>query len=361
MGARNNLTDQHGKLVVWLGEQDLAAVLVSRRINVRYFSGFAGSAGVLVVTPTDRKLFVDFRYVEQARQTAPAYEIVISKGNPLDAAVEYLREAQLNNIGFEAENLTVAEFKRLVSQIAEPHWRPVLLDSLRAVKTAEEIEKISVAAQITDQAFAKILPLVQPGVEEQVLAAKLEYEMRCLGSERAAFATIVASGPRSALPHGVAGDRRLQKGDLVVFDFGAVYAGYHSDMTRTVCLGFASERQRQVYNTVLQAQLAGLAAIHAGASCLAVDGVARQIIASAGFGDCFGHGLGHSVGLEIHETPRLSPLAGDASLTAGMVVTVEPGIYLPAWGGVRIEDLVVVTADGCRILSKTGKDLLELT
>ena len=162
MGAGNNLTDQHGKLVVWLGEQDLAAVLVSRRINVRYFSGFAGSAGVLVVTPTDRKLFVDFRYVEQARQTAPAYEIVISKGNPLDAAVEYLREAQLNNIGFEAENLTVAEFKRLVSQIAEPHWRPVMLDSLRAVKTPEEIEKRLGYARRCTAHLEHIIYIVEP-------------------------------------------------------------------------------------------------------------------------------------------------------------------------------------------------------
>ena len=361
MGEKNNLTDQHEKLADWLNEQKLSAVLISRRINVRYFSGFAGSAGALVVTPTVRKLFVDFRYVEQARQTAPAYEIVKSNGNPLDAAVAYLREMQPNHIGFEAENLTVAEFKRLVAQIGEPHWQPVLLDGFRAVKTSDEIEKISIAAQITDQAFARILPLVKPGVAEQSLAAKLEYEMRCLGSEHAAFATIVASGPRSALPHGVASDRCLLAGDLVVFDFGAVVDGYHSDMTRTVCLGPATARQRQVYATVLEAQLAGLAAIRAGVSCLAVDAVARSIIATAGFGDCFGHGLGHSVGLEIHETPRLSPLAGDACLAAGMVVTVEPGIYLPEWGGVRIEDLVVVTVDGCRILSKTDKQLLELT
>ena len=185
--------------------------------------------------------------------------------------------------------------------------------------------------------------------------------MRQLGSERTGFATIVASGPRSALPHGVAADRLLATGDLVVFDFGAVYDGYHSDMTRTVCLGPASDRQRQVYHTVLSAQLAGLAAVRPGALCRDVDRTARDIIETAGYGECFGHGLGHSVGLAIHESPRLSPLAGEARLEAGMVVTVEPGIYLPDWGGVRIEDLVVVTADGCRILSHTTKQLLELT
>ena len=355
------MSAQYEKLTTWLQQQALSAVLVSKRINVRYFSGFAGSAGVLVVSPTIRKLFVDFRYVEQARQTAPEYETVKCQSNPLDAAVEYLQQQNLDRIGFEAEDLTVADFRRITSVVAEHRWIPSVLDSLRVVKSAEEIAKIETAARILDQAFAKILPQIRPGIAENSLAAILEYEMRQLGSERTGFATIVASGPRSALPHGVAGDRLLATGDLVVFDFGAVFDGYHSDMTRTVCLGPASDRQRQIYDTVLSAQMAGLAAVRPGALCREVDGVARGIIAEAGFGDFFGHGLGHSVGLAIHESPRLSPLAGEARLEAGMVVTVEPGIYLPGWGGVRIEDLVVVTADGCRILSHTTKQLLELT
>ena len=361
MEANDRLESQHEKLIDWLNEQDYSAVLVSKRINVRYFSGFAGSAGVLVVTPAVRKLFVDFRYVEQARQTAPAYEIVKSQGNPLDAAVEYLGQMQCPRIGFEAEDLTVADFKRITLCVAETRWAAAVLDGLRAVKTAAEIAKIEVAAQILDQALARLLPLIRPGISEQALAATLEYEMRQLGSERTAFATILASGPRSALPHGVAGERVLANGDLVVLDFGAVFDGYHSDMTRTFCLGPASARQRQIYDIVLAAQLAGLAAVRPGAVCRQVDRAARRIIEDAGLGEFFGHGLGHSVGLAIHESPRLSPLAGDACLEAGMVVTVEPGIYLPEWGGVRIEDLVAVTADGCRILSKTDKQLLELT
>ena len=355
------MSAQYEKITTWLQQQALSAVLVSKRINVRYFSGFAGSAGVLVVSPTTRKLFVDFRYVEQARQTAPEFETVKCKANPLDAAVEYLREQDFAQIGFEAEDLTVADFRRITSMVAENHWIPAILDSLRAVKSVDELAKIETAARILDQAFAKILPQIRPGIAEHSLAALLEYEMRQLGSERTGFATIVASGPRSALPHGVAADRLLATGDLVVFDFGAVYDGYHSDMTRTVCLGPASDRQRQVYHTVLSAQLAGLAAVRPGALCRDVDRTARDIIETAGYGEYFGHGLGHSVGLAIHESPRLSPLAGEARLEAGMVVTVEPGIYLPDWGGVRIEDLVVVTADGCRILSHTTKQLLELT
>jgi Xaa-Pro aminopeptidase len=355
------LVVQYERLTEWLRQQTLPAVLVSKRINVRYFSGFAGSAGVLVVSPTARKLFVDFRYVEQARQTAPEYETVKCQANPLDAAVEYLQQQDFDRIGFEAEDLTVADFRRITSVVAEHRWIPSVLDSLRVVKSADEIEKIETAAQILDQAFAKILSQIRPGIAENSLAAILEYEMRQLGSERTGFATIVASGPRSALPHGVASDRLLAIGDLVVFDFGAVFDGYHSDMTRTVCLGPASDRQRQIYDIVLSAQMAGLAAVCPGALCREVDGTARGIIAEAGFGEFFGHGLGHSVGLAIHESPRLSPLAGEARLEAGMVVTVEPGIYLPEWGGVRIEDLVVVTADGCCILSHTTKQLLELT
>ena len=352
---------QYERLTTWLQQQALSAVLVSKRINVRYFSGFAGSAGVLAVSPTTRKLFVDFRYVEQARQTAPEYDVVKCQANPLDAAAEYLQQQEFERIGFEAEDLTVADFRRIASVVAENRWNPVVLDSLRVVKSADEVAKIETAARILDQAFAKILPQIRPGIAENSLAAILEYEMRQMGSERTGFATIVASGPRSALPHGVAADRLLATGDLVVFDFGAVFDGYHSDMTRTVCLGPASHRQRQIYDTVLSAQMAGLAAVRPAALCREVDGVARGIIAQAGFGDFFGHGLGHSVGLAIHESPRLSPLAGEARLEPGMVVTVEPGIYLPGWGGVRIEDLVVVTADGCRILSHTTKQLLELT
>ena len=225
------------KLVDWLQQQALPAVLITNRIHVRYFSGFAGSAGVLAVSPTARKLFVDFRYVEQARQTAPEFETVKCRANPLDAAVEYLQSQDLARIGFEAEDLTVADFRRITAVVAENFWTPVVLDSLRTVKTAAEIAKIEAAAQILDQAFANILPLIRPGIAEQSLAASLEYEMRQLGSERTGFATIVASGPRAALPHGLASERRLEAGDLVVFDFGAVFDGYHSDMTRTVLPG----------------------------------------------------------------------------------------------------------------------------
>jgi len=354
------LTALHEKLAFWMLEQGLDALLISKRTNIRYFSGFGGSEGVLVITATQRKIFVDFRYIEQATQTAPDFNAVLSRGNPMDAAVEFLRQSEFPKIGFENEVMTVAEFGRLTKIIPAHRWIAAQLDGFRSVKTPVEIEKISAAAAITDAAFKNILPLVRPGVTEQTIAAALEYEMRVLGSERTAFETIVASGPRSAFPHGLASAKILEPGDFVVIDFGAVFDGYHSDMTRTVCVGQASPRQREVYDTVLSAQLAGLAAVGPGMLCRDVDKIARDIIGAAGFGPNFGHGLGHSVGLAIHENPRLAVIAGEARLETGMVVTVEPGIYLPGWGGVRIEDLVVVTESGCRILSQTHKELLEL-
>lgn len=350
----------YGKLALWMQEQGLDALLISKRTNIKYFSGFAGSAGVLVITAEKRMLFVDFRYVEQAAQTAPDFEAVRCSVNPLDAAVAFLQQQEFRKIGFENESMTVAEFSRLTGKIPGERWKPVQLDSLRVVKTAAEIAKISTAASIVDAAFENLLPLIRPGVTEKVLAATLEYEMRKLGSERTAFETILASGPRSALPHGAASGRIIEAGDFVVIDFGAVYEEYHSDMTRTVCVGKATPRQREIYDTVLSAQLAALDSIRSGVLCREVDRIARDLIDAAGFGPYFGHGLGHSVGLAIHENPRLSVTSGEAQLEPGMVVTVEPGIYLAGWGGVRIEDLVVVTESGCEILSRTRKELLEL-
>lgn len=359
-GKVTDLQTYHAKLTDFLQRNELTAVLVSKRHNVRYFSGFAGSAGVLLVSGAARKLFVDFRYVEQAERSAPAYEIVRSWGNPLDSALDFIAEQNWSTVGYEEDALTVAEFHKMTGRTGPDRWRAVHLDGLRQVKTGEEIACIAQAAEIVDMAFARILSFLQPGIAEQAVAARLEYEMRKLGSQRTAFDTIIAGGSRSALPHGAASERQLAKGDLVVLDFGAVVDGYHSDMTRTVCLGTADERQRHIYTTVLAAQQSALTAVKAGASCRGVDQVARKLIQDAGFGDHFGHGLGHGVGLAIHESPRLSPHAEDVCLEAGMVVTVEPGIYLPGWGGVRIEDLVVVSETGCQILSQTPKALLEL-
>jgi len=230
------------------------------------------------------------------------------------------------------------------------------VDRLRWVKDTAEIAAIARAVEIADAAFLHILGVLRPGLSEDDAALELEMFMRRAGAERLAFETVLASGPRSALPHGRATDRTMREGELVTLDFGAMWQGYCSDCTRTVVLGNADERQRHVYRVVLDAQAQALSMIRAGVACRDVDARARTVIAEAGFGEAFGHSLGHGVGLEVHEGPRLSPQE-DAVLEAGMILTVEPGIYLPGWGGVRIEELVVVSEDGCRILTHAPNDL----
>ena len=228
------------------------------------------------------------------------------------------------------------------------------------IKDAKEIELIRKAVQISDEAFSHVIKIIKAGMTEKEVAAEIEYQMCKLGSERPAFQTIVASGLRGSLPHGIASDKVIQEGELVTMDFGAVYKGYHSDITRTVCVGKASQKQKELYHIVLDAQLSGVAAVQEGRKNNAVDSAARYVIIQNGYGKYFGHGLGHGVGLEIHEWPRLSPKAEPMTLASGMIVTVEPGIYLPDWGGIRIEDTVLVTSNGYDKLTQSTKKLLEL-
>ena len=344
----------------WLAEKKLDAILIHKRTNVHYFSGFRGTAGSLVVTVDAQLLFTDFRYVEQAALTAPDFTVIRSQGRPFEEAVRYVYEKGSRRIGFESDELNVDQYQVLVTVVgSDDVLSPVHLDSFRAVKTPAEISFIRRAAEIADQAFTELLPEISLGCTERQIAALLDHKMRCLGSERPAFETIVASGPRSALPHGRPTDKSLDEGDFVVIDFGAVYAGYHSDMTRTVCLGRPDAELKQAYDSVLAAQLKSLELIRAGAKAKDVDAAARAVLRERSLDEFFGHGLGHSVGLDIHEEPRFSPLAGDAILEAGMVLTVEPGVYLPGKGGIRIEDLVLVTDTGCDILGcQTTKDLI---
>jgi len=240
-------------------------------------------------------------------------------------------------------------------------WVPLKgdVDALRQIKSEEELEYLEKAEAIGDLAFEKILTILKPGMTELEVAAELEYQMKKAGAENFSFSTIVASGLNSSMPHAIPGEKKLEEGDFVTMDFGCTYKGYCSDMTRTVVLGKASEKQKEIYNTVLKAQLAALDAIKAGVTGKSVDKVARDIITEAGYGECFGHGLGHSVGLFIHEEPRLSP-AGETVLEENMIETVEPGIYVPGFGGVRIEDMVAVTKDGCKNFTHSPKELIEI-
>lgn len=344
-----------------LAAYDLDALLLTSRENNRYFSGFSGTESFLVLTARQATLFVDFRYLEQAAAECPSCVIIDYTLDRMGALIHFLQENKVRRLGVEEEQLSWKLGEDLAAALAELKLCPAeyWIYLMRSVKNAEETARIEHAIMIAEQAFLEILPWIKPGQAETEVAARLEHAMRLLGASGPSFATIVGSGPRSAMPHGVASERRIMANEPVVIDFGCFWQGYCSDMTRTVFVGEPTERFIKIYDIVLAGQLAASRAIRAGVTGQAVDLVARDLISQAGYGDAFGHGLGHGVGLAIHEMPRLSR-AYSAQLRAGEIVSVEPGIYLPGEFGVRIEDLVLVEADGWRNLNKIGKELIIL-
>ena len=348
------------KLREKLREKDLDTLLVTGEHNRRYLSGFTGSAGTLVITADAAILITDFRYIEQATGQAPHFQIR-RHDDFLQTLEEVFSECGCHRVGFESDIVTYAQYIKWQEKMEHIEWvaTPGLVEELRMIKTENELAQMEKAATIADRAWEQLLPQMKPGATERELALELEFLMRRQGANGLAFDIILAAGPNGALPHAVPSDRPLQNGDLVVMDFGARYGGYCSDMTRTVVIGKACQRTRTLYNIVLEAQLAAVAAVKPGKTGIEVDKVAREIITQAGYGEQFGHGLGHGVGLAVHEEPRLSP-KGETVLQPGMAVTVEPGIYIPDFGGVRIEDLVVVTETGCHILTNSPKEILEL-
>ena len=343
-----------------MNEHGLNGILITKPENRRYFSGFSGSAGMLLVSNDANKLLTDFRYIEQATAQAKQSDIVRYTINAYEVLSEIATKLGLSTIGFESDFVTYDMHTTLSDSLSGLTLLPVQIDVLRMVKDVNEVASITKAVEIADQAFSHIVSYIKPGISEQAVAVELEYYMGKLGSERPAFDTIIASGKRGALPHGRASQKIIESGDFVTMDFGAVYQGYHSDITRTLCVGTATVKQREIYEIVLAAQLAGVQALRPGKTGKEIDYVSRKIITDAGFGDYFGHGLGHSLGLAIHEEPRLSQGNTHTILMEDMVVTVEPGIYLPGWGGVRIEDTVLVNTDGCKILTSSSKELIEI-
>ncbi|WP_110953179.1 M24 family metallopeptidase [Anaerosinus massiliensis] len=344
----------------FLEKQELDAVIIHKFENISYFSGFSGTSGIVIVTRASAKLITDFRYVEQAVKEAVLFEIVEHKKSILAQVSEEIAHESITRVGFEGDSVTYNEFSILKQHLKNIKLKAVGLDQLRSIKDSVEIKKVKKAVAISDAAFDYIVTIIKPGVSEIMIAAELEMRMRKLGSSKPAFDTIVASGHRGSLPHGLATDKILAEGELVTMDFGAVYEGYHSDITRTVCVGKANNRQREIYRIVLESQLLGVKSVKAGKSGKEVDTIVRRFIMEAGYGKFFGHGLGHGVGLAIHELPRLSPSSSSDQLEENMIVTVEPGIYIPEFGGVRIEDTVVVTSAGCDVLTSSSKQLIEI-
>lgn len=348
------------KLRAGLQAAGIDALLVTRPENRVYISGFKGSSAFIVVGMTGAYLLTDFRYVEQAKEQAPEFD-VIQHTTPWSITLsEVLSSAGIKRLGFEKDYLTYGVYEELSGKLST-ELVPVsgLVEKLRMTKAEDELQSMQKATQIAEAAFAEILPEIRVGKSELEIAFLLEMTMRKLGSERNAFPIISASGPRSCLPHGAPTERALQAGDFITLDFGAVVNGYCSDMTRTVILGEPGAKQREIYEIVLKAQLAAQEAVKPGVRGMDVDKAARDIISAAGYGEYFGHGLGHGVGLQVHEGPGAGSRSENV-LEPGMVVTVEPGIYLPEWGGVRIEDMVVVTEDGYRNFNHSSKELIVL-
>lgn len=346
-----------------LARADVDALLVTSLPNVRYLTGFSGSNALVVVTPRDCVLFTDFRYATQVRDEVTVHASVHIEMQSLWAGLWTWLGATtgVERIGFESMHMLHRDFQRLLEQGTRWQWRPLLdeVEALRESKDATEVACIERAVGMAERALARTLAELRTGLSETAVAGILEHHLRDEGSEAYPFSTIVASGPRAALPHARAGERLVTAGDIVLIDFGAVSDGYCSDITRTVVVGRASARQKEVYDVVLQANVKSSGALRVGMRGKDADAVAREYIHALGFGEAFGHSLGHGIGLEIHEAPRLAKTA-DGPLPAGAVVTIEPGVYLAEWGGVRIEDDVLLTAAGPRVLTSFTRELLEI-
>lgn len=357
------ITNHLEKIAAQLGTYALDGMLLTSPPGEFYAVGFHGE-GMVLVTTRECRYYTDARYTEAAEATvtgARVYQTGRGAGRSAKAQLQQaVEELGIARLGFEEDHMSVAQHQRL-SQALSCTLVPAqkLPNTLRGSKDEEELALMVQAQAITDRAFSTILEFIQPGMTEQAIAARLQYEMLCLGAQKMSFDPIVVTGANGSLPHGVPGETRVERGSFVTMDFGCVYGGYCSDMTRTVAVGTPSEEMRRVYQTVLEAQRAGLAATRAGVPGRQVDGAARRVIREAGYGDYFGHSYGHSLGLEIHEAPNAAP-GVEEPLPAGAVVSAEPGIYLPGRFGVRIEDVVVVTPEGCDNLTKSPKDLLIL-
>ncbi len=349
------------RLRALLSQSNGDAILVTNPTNRRYLSGFTGSSGVVLVSSGHAALLTDFRYREQAPQQAIGFE-VIEHGPGMNATIaEVLKQWGVQTLLFEDSDVTFSTYRAMETAFGSVRLQPAsgLVEQLRMVKDEGELAIMQEAADLADRAFAHILGFIKPGLKETDVALELEVFMRAHGATSSSFDTIVASGERSALPHGVASDRVIGRNEFVKLDFGAYYNGYCSDITRTVVVGSPTDKHREIYGIVLEAQQHALDNLAPGMTGKEGDALTRDITTRYGYGEYFGHGTGHGLGMEVHEAPRLS-VSGDTVLTPGMTVTVEPGIYLPGFGGVRIEDDVVMTETGIHILTRSPKDLIVL-
>lgn len=341
--------------------RDVDAFITTNERTRLYLTKFHSTDGTVFVTKNSATFYADFRYIEAAEKNAVGVDVVMPEGKVSDEISKIISKEGVKRIGFEETSVTVAELSRLEATYPKMKFVPMadVIASLLICKDEDELATIRHAQEITDRAFADFLKVLRYDMTEIEVAAELEYRMKKFGATCTSFDTIAVSGTNSSRPHGVPSAEKLQKGFLTM-DFGCVYDGYCSDMTRTVCLGKADDEMKRIYDTVLKAQLAAIDFVKLGVNCAAVDKVARDIINDAGYEGCFGHGLGHGVGLYIHEEPRFSPSAKNRIVQVGNVITVEPGIYIKGKYGVRIEDMIQITEIGVIDITKSPKNLIEI-
>ncbi len=354
------LKNRRSRLKRFFEANGLEGLLVTDLRNIRYLCGFSGSEGALLVTQSDYFFLCDSRYTAQATdevQEAEVRECAVR----LDALASLVAEKGIARLGFEAVHTTVNDYRKMAVRLAGIELVEIgpAFDEIRCCKDRAEVESLMAVAGLASRALSNVLKCIRPGISEADVSLELELEMRRLGADGRAFDFIVASGVRGAMPHGRASNKLIQAGELITIDFGALKDGYHSDETVTVACGEPGGREKEIHAIVRAAHDLAIATVVPGISCKELDAVARNYIAEHGYGDYFGHGLGHGIGLDIHEKPTVSPRS-EAVLEEGMVITIEPGIYIPGFGGVRIEDTLLVTADGCQIMTSADKSLLML-
>ncbi|MFW3652209.1 M24 family metallopeptidase [Vagococcus fluvialis] len=349
----NNLREQ-------MKSEGISSFLITSPYNLRYLTGFTGTTGLALIGLEEAFFITDFRYTEQAAKQCVGFEIVKNVGPILEVVADLVESKNIENLGFEESFVSFKQYVELEG-LLEVDLISVsgMVEELREIKDEEEIAIVEKACEIADKAFSHILTYIKPGMTEIQVANELDFYMRSLGASSVSFETIVASGLRSAMPHGVASEKVIEQGDMITIDFGCYYNGYVSDMTRTISLGEPSDKLREIYNVVKEAQQKVLDVAKPGMTGVELDAVARDYIASKGYGEAFGHSTGHGIGLEIHEGPNVSKLA-EKAFVPGNIITNEPGIYLPGIGGVRIEDDMLVTENGIKRLTHSEKELIIL-
>ena len=344
-----------------LSKRNLEGIYITNLTNVRYLTGFTGSAGSVLILDNINHFFTDGRYIEQSKEQVKNCKIHIVGGNYFKYIADNNLIQERLNIGFESEHVSVSLFKNLCDAINHIQWVQCesIVEKIAAVKDQLEIQSLKTAIEITDEVFTQIIPELKIGATEKDISAKISYLFKMNGAEGDSYESIIGSGWLGALPHARPTDKKFESGDFVVMDFGALYNGYHADMTRTVVIGKASDKHKEIYNIVLESQLAGIKKAKAGITGAEVDNACRTVINQAGYGDKFIHSTGHGIGLEVHTYPRVSSINKKA-LLENYVITIEPGIYLEGWGGVRIEDDCLINKNNCTPLNKSTKEMLVL-